>query len=70
MDVLINQMRESFHNVYMSNHHDLHFKYLTILYVNYISIKMKLKQKKDPTRKLEYQWVKHISGSGSLQQMH
>ena len=29
--------------MYISNRHDVHFKYLTILHVSYISIKLKKK---------------------------
>lgn len=31
-------------NIYISNHHDIHFNYLTIVFVNYTSMKLKLKQ--------------------------
>lgn len=45
---------ESFHNVYayyeMSLHYVVHFKYVQILFVNYISIKLE-KNKQEPTWK-------------------
>lgn len=40
MDVSINQMEESLQNVYISNHHNVHIKYCTILFVCYTSIKL------------------------------
>ena len=37
-------MGEALHNVFIcvAGHHDVRFKYLTILFVNYTSIKLKL----------------------------
>ena len=40
MDVLINPMGEALSRcVHVSNHHDVHFKYLIILFANYITRK-------------------------------
>lgn len=37
---------KSFHNAYeLSNHHDTSFKYLTIVDVNYVSVKLKFYNK-------------------------
>ena len=33
---------------HISNHHDMHFKYLTILFVNYTAIELGKKEEKDP----------------------
>ena len=45
MDVLINRMGGVLSQcILVSNHHDVHFKYLTILYANYASIKMNLRK--------------------------
>lgn len=43
MDVLINgwQGEGSFHSVCVSNHHDAHLRYFTILSINYILMKLK-----------------------------
>ena len=40
-DGCVNLMRESFQNLYIN--HVVHFKYLTILFVNYTSIKLEEK---------------------------
>ena len=34
-------MEKSFHNICLPNHHNIHFNYLAILYVNYTLIKVK-----------------------------
>lgn len=39
-------MEESLQNVYISNHHNVHIKYCTILFVCYTSIKLGGKKKK------------------------
>lgn len=46
VNVLINSIwGEFFHSVYVLKCHNVHFKYLTVLYVNYTSAKLKsLKQ--------------------------
>lgn len=45
---------ESFHNVYayyeMSLHYVVHFKYVQILFVNYISIKLEKNNRNQPER--------------------
>ena len=41
ISVLINMMGGTFSQYsHVSNHHDIHFKYLTTLFVNYTSIKL------------------------------
>lgn len=45
MGVLITQMGEILsQGMYTSNHHNVHFKYLTIVFVNYTSIKLRGKK--------------------------
>lgn len=45
IDVLINSVgRILSHCIRMSNHHNVHFKSPTISYINYTSIKLKLKR--------------------------
>ena len=44
MDMLINQMGESFHSVYVYQITSVHFQYLTVLYINYKHFKKELSQ--------------------------
>lgn len=46
MDVLINFLWESFTVIHISTHHVIHFKYFTILSVNYTSGKLRKKTEK------------------------
>ena len=46
MDVVINQMVGIFSQICISNHLNVHFKYLAILFVSYISIKLEKKKAK------------------------
>lgn len=46
--------------ILVSNHHDVHFKYLTVLYANYTSIKMNLRKKNIYNDQLEFLKSKHF----------
>lgn len=49
MDVLINSMTGiSTQCSRISNHHDIHFKYLSILYVSSTSVKLKERKRRKP----------------------
>ena len=43
MDVLT-RWGDTFNRSNISNHNEVHFKYFTVLYVNYASIKLKFKK--------------------------